>query len=129
MLSLYLSSSQARLQIAIWRQIGLTPARNIPFLLILPITCALQSTAYGVLVSQQQIQLQLLGMQNFQVEELLSDLAEASRHLSVNNSAHSTNLAQRIARHPYILLATAPCPYLTTRRLCFQCFPLLQEAR
>lgn len=110
LLLLYLSSSQARLQIAIWRQIGLTPARNLQFLLILPIICTLQSTAYGVLVSQLQIQLQSLGMQNFQVEELLSALAEASRHLSVNNSAYSTNLAQRIARHPYILLATAPWP-------------------
>mgnify|MGYP001229737175 CR=1 FL=1 len=50
-------------------------------------------TAYGVLVSQLQIQLQSLGMQDFQVEELLSDVAEASRRLSVHNSTYSTNLA------------------------------------
>lgn len=52
LLLLNLSSFQARLQIAICRQIGLTPALNFQFYPILPITCTLQSTAYGVLMNQ-----------------------------------------------------------------------------
>ena len=87
--------------VTIHGQITLTPTVRATFIEIKPMRYWLQSTAYGVLVSQLQIQLRSLGMQNFHVEELLSDLAEASRHLSVNNSAYSTNLAQRNARHPH----------------------------